>query len=335
MKRFNENILKLLTLLSLLAFVLFTSCEKSTEPTEEIDEAKVLVEYLEQNGDYVNTGLPSVKDAAAVRTALLTEPEKTLVIDVREKVDFDKGRIPGAKNIPFKDVYKYFQQNDMTKYNNIFITCYTGQTSGYAVGILRLLGYNNVWSLKWGMCSWHTDFAERWQKAISNIRAAQFVKENNPKPQAGNYPKINTGKKTGLEILKARAEDMFNQGYANVVTITHDKVFENPASYFIVNYWPKNQHDEMGHIPGAIQYTPKQDLKSTTFLKTLPTNKTIVLYCYTGQTSSFLAGFLRALGYDAKSLMYGANGMIYDKMKASTGYTLFKDSEIMNYDYEK
>jgi rhodanese-related sulfurtransferase len=58
-----------------------------------------------------------------------------------------------------------------------------------------------------------------------------------------------------------------------------------------------------------MQYTPKADLKMSTFLKTLSTEKPVVVYCYTGQTSSHVAAFLRVVGYDAKSLLYGANGM--------------------------
>ena len=51
-------------------------------------------------------------------------------------------------------------------------------------------------------------------------------------------------------------------------------------------------------------------------LKTLPTNKQVVVYCWTGQTSANLAAYLRVIGYDAKSLTYGANGMIYDKLSS-------------------
>jgi rhodanese-related sulfurtransferase len=70
----------------------------------------------------------------------------------------------------------------------------------------------------------------------------------------------------------------------------------------------------MGHIEGAIQYTPKADIASSTFLNTLPTDKTVVVYCYSGQTSANMAAYLRVLGYDAVSLLFGANGMIHDEM---------------------
>ena len=83
----------------------------------------------------------------------------------------------------------------------------------------------------------------------------------------------------------------------------------------------------MGHIDGAMQYTPKVDLASTTFLLTLPTNMPVVVYCYSGQHSANMAAYLRVLGYDALSLTFGANGMIHDNMTAGK----WSDTNIMDY----
>jgi len=110
-------------------------------------------------------------------------------------------------------------------------------------------------------------------------------------------------------------------------------VFGNLEGYYIVNYWPAAQYDDPGHIPGAVQYTPKETLKLDVDLKTLPTDMPIAVYCYTGQTSAFITAYLRVLGYDAKSILYGTNGMIYDIMAANS-MTIFSDTQIMGYDYE-
>jgi rhodanese-related sulfurtransferase len=72
------------------------------------------------------------------------------------------------------------------------------------------------------------------------------------------------------------------------------------------------------------------DLKLSTNLKTLPTDKSIVVYCYTGQTSASTAFILRTLGYDAKSLSYGANAMFYDTMP---GTKFVPATEIKGYPY--
>ena len=54
-----------------------------------------------------------------------------------------------------------------------------------------------------------------------------------------------------------------------------------------------------------------------------------MVYCYTGQNSAPVAAYLRILGYNAKSLKFGANGMIYDDMTKSK----WSENAIMNYEY--
>ncbi len=88
----------------------------------------------------------------------------------------------------------------------------------------------------------------------------------------------------------------------------------------------------LGHIPGAIQYTPNQDLYSTAFLNTLPTDKTVVVYGYTGQVSASIATYLRILGYDARSLKFGINGMAYD-WAGNNGLPIWSEVQIAEYDY--
>jgi rhodanese-related sulfurtransferase len=90
-----------------------------------------------------------------------------------------------------------------------------------------------------------------------------------------------------------------------------------------------------GHINGAILYDPAtQPFKSANDLKTLPTNKTTVFYCFTGQTSSYFAAYLRMLGYDVRSLLYGANSMIYDLMVSkNVPNTFIPSAEIKKYPF--
>jgi len=61
---------------------------------------------------------------------------------------------------------------------------------------------------------------------------------------------------------------------------------------------------------------PKADLKSNAKLKYLPADKTIVMYCYTGQTFAQVTAYLQLLGYDVKSLLYGVNGFAYNALAA-------------------
>jgi rhodanese-related sulfurtransferase len=151
------------------------------------------------------------------------------------------------------------------------------------------------------------------------------------KAAKGAMPDLSTGKTTGQDILEARVDALLAEGFTPA-SITAATVFGTPSNYYIVNYWPAAQYSDPGHIPGAIQYTPKETLKLNVDLKTLPTDKPIVVYCYSGQTSAFIAAYLRLLGYDAKSLMFGGNSMIYDIM-VSKSMSVWKASEIKGYTY--
>jgi rhodanese-related sulfurtransferase len=145
---------------------------------------------------------------------------------------------------------------------------------------------------------------------------------------AGNLPTLSTGKTTGVEIRDARLATVLTEGFG-VASIDRTTLYANLSNYYIVNYWSLADYT-IGHIEGAIQYTPKNDLKLAQFLKTLPTNKTIVVYCYSGHTSSFIAPYLRTLGYDAKSLLYGTNNLFYNSMPG-TKWGVGDGNTCMNY----
>jgi rhodanese-related sulfurtransferase len=321
---------KLFRLLYLLLFVstafIYNGCseDSTTEPVVEVNESEVLVKYLEANGDFLNTACPTLIAASDLYTGMQVQKDWP-VIDIRSSADFAAGHIDGAVNVTVPELINYYKNNNLQAKEKVVIACYSGQTAGWASTLLRVLGYNNVFDLKFGMASWNSQFINTWKNQIGNGRAAQFVTTNYSKPAAGSLPVLSTGKTTGPEILEARVQAVLAEGFTQT-NISRDVVYQNTANYFLVNYWPVD-HYNTGHIEGAVQYTPKADLKFDTALKTLPTNKPVVVYCYTGMTSAFAAAYLRLLGYDAKSLAYGVNGMNYDAMPG----TKWVDSECKDY----
>jgi len=327
------------TLFFVLSVFLFAILFSNCKPEDPVNEAQVLAEYLESvnsplKKDYVNTDLPSIMPASEVKT--LNETGQVYIIDIRSATDFATGHILNAHNVAVADVLTHIKAVDLTPYTKVAVVCYTGQTAGFVVSVLRLMGYEKAFSMKWGMCSWHSDFAAKWKNTIAagNTYASQFVATATDKGAIGELPTLTTEKTTGQEILEARVNAVLAEGFTPA-SINNKAVFDNLANYYIVNYWPADQYADPGHIPGAIQYTPKESLKLATSLKTLPKDKTIVVYCYSGQTSAFLVAYLRILGYDAKSLLFGTNGMIYDLMKAkpTMSASTFTDNVIMGYDY--
>jgi len=323
-------------MLSILAmFIFVSSCKKDDNTPTTVNESEVLATYLESTNspsgkDYVNTDMPSIMGATEVKT--LNATGQVYIIDIRSAADFAAGHIANAHNVAFADLLTHVKTINMADYTKVAIVCYTGQTAGYGASLLRLMGYDKVFSMKWGMCSWNEDFASKWNGAIGNAYATQFTSTATDKGAVGEMPVLSTGKTTGQEILEARVDALLTEGFG-AATVTGATVFGALNDYYIVNYWGASDYSDPGHIPGAMQYTPKQSMNTTTDLKTLPTNKTIASYCYTGQTSAFLTAYLRLLGYDAKTILYGTNAMIYDNMVAK-GMTTFGPSQIMGYDYE-
>lgn len=306
-----------------------TGCKDEDNPVtppETVNEAEVLVKYLEANGDFINTAAPAMIKADLVNSTIATNPNDIVVIDIRSATDYSAGHIKNAVNVAAGDVLNYYESNNLSSKATVVIACYTGQTAGWVTSLLRLMGYNNVYDLKWGMCSWNPQTAVSWPSNISNSKATQLVQTATAKPAKGSLPELNTGKTEGADILRARVEAVFAEGFG-AAKITNGDVFANTSNYFIVNYWAEADYN-WGHIPGAMQYTPKASLKLDTGLKTIATDKPVVVYCYTGQTSAHVAAFLRVLGYDAKSLLFGMNSMAYDGMPG----TKWAEDQIHEYD---
>jgi rhodanese-related sulfurtransferase len=332
MKKLNSLMLGIL-----FAMFIFTGCKDDDTqviPPVVVNESEVLATYLESANsplgkDFVNTDMPTVIAATDVYT--LTQTNQVYIIDIRTAADFATGHIQNAVNVTFANLLTHIKSVDLTNYTKVVIACYTGQTAGYGASLLRLLGYNKVYSLKWGMSSWHADFAGKWNTAVSNMYATQFTTTASAKAAIGSLPTLTTGKTTGQEILEARVNALLVEGFTPA-TVTNATVFGALSNYYIVNYWPENQY-LIGHIPGAIQYTPKASIKLAADLKTLPTNKPVAVYCYTGQTRAYLVAYLRLLGYDAKTIMYGTNGMIWDMMVANSIAPTFGPTEIKGYTY--
>ncbi len=315
--------------IAVLLIVNFLACSKdSTKPEEKpVVESQLLINYLEgDGGNYINTTAPKIVSASQVMQEGLTTYK---IIDIRQATAYATGHIDGAVNVALADVVTYAKANLNTT-DKILVYCYTGQSAGFAVLALNLEGYN-AYSLKFGMSSWNSDF-DSWSGGINSGFSAQFTTTATAKGEKGDYPTLSTGKKTGKEILDVRVQELLDAGFKSIPAAD---VLSNLSDYYIVNYFTEAQYNGTegcppGHITGAMQYTPKSSLQSSADLATLPTDKKIVVYCWTGQNSSQVTAFLDVLGYDAYSLRFGVNGMVHDQLTASKWDST---TMVMDYDY--
>ena len=287
-----------------------TNQKAVTKPVEINAEARLLVDYLVESGDYVNSReFPSLIGADATLEAL---SGKTLVIDMRKPEVFKKGHIKGAVNVEISGLTDYFASKIKPfEYDKIILACNSGQSSSYSTSLLRLMGYGNVYSLRWGMSGWSPKMENKWLDNISSDYEAQLDTTDTPKAAPGDFPVMNTGKNTGAEIMDQRIQTLFTE-YENA-TISADTVFSHPEKYYIINYERKDKYDA-GHVPGAIRYKPGGTLGIIAEMQTIPADKQVVVYCGTGHNSAFVTAYLRLFGYNAKTLRFGNNGFMHDKM---------------------
>lgn len=84
----------------------------------------------------------------------LQRPDKPVVIDVREKSEWDEGYIPGATHIPRSYLEIRVENTVRDKSTPVLLYCAGGVRSMLAGKTLREMGYTNVESLAGGYAAW-------------------------------------------------------------------------------------------------------------------------------------------------------------------------------------
>ncbi|MBL0174079.1 MAG: rhodanese-like domain-containing protein [Ignavibacteria bacterium] len=279
-----------------------------------VSESELLAQALEgSSGGYINTDAPAVVTAQQVFDDVYGA-RRFHLIDLRSSSDHANGHVLGAVNVKVSNLLAYIKAlKKAAAYDKVVLIDETGQSAAWSCALLRSSGYGTVFSLAYGMSSWHTDFNVLTQECGSQF-VNDFTVAVTSKPSAGTLPTIATGKTTAAEILAARVDSVFARGYS-AANIDGAVVMRDPKKYFVVTYLNPIDYAALGHIPGSVQYTPKVDLKSSAFLKTLPKNQTIVLFDYDGQSTANLAAVLGIMGYDVRSIHNGGQTMIYQTLQ--------------------
>ncbi len=255
-----------------------------------------------------NTQCPGVLDAQVLYDHL----SEYTVIDVRGQADYDGGHISGAYHSTLGTLITDLSSIPTGK--PYVVACYTGQSAGHAKIAMEMLGYADVYSLKFGMASWNSSLAPSWTNNCADNCATVETTNNNGNLTTHAFPTLSGDPKT---IVQERVAWMLQHGFQGK---SYADISANLDQYFIINYF--GEADYMGtgtagipgHIPGAYQFTPYQSMGMTQMLKYLPTDKQIIVYCWTGQTSSQITAYLNMLGYEAYSLKFGSNNLFYSNM---------------------
>jgi rhodanese-related sulfurtransferase len=349
-----KKVYSLIFFISISGIVLLTGCSGNKSEKKQVasapeqskkeiitpvivgNETSLLLKELKDIGNYVNTKeYPSLIKASVVNESL---SKNILVVDIRTSKQFKEGHIKGAVNINFEDLPAYFEKGIKPfKYDKIVLVCNNGQKSSYTTSLLRLMGYGNVYSMRWGMSAWNNKYAEEgWLKEVSGKYESKLEMTTNERPVPKGLPELKTGKSTGSEVSDARFREIFKEGIDSIF-LSADQVFADPKKYFVINLERKDKYDD-GHIPGAVRYKPEATLSYIDEMASIPTDKTVVVYCGTGHNSGFATAYLRLFGYDARTLRMGNNSFMYDKMvkeRVALSWLPFTTADVNNYEVVK
>jgi len=94
------------------------------------------------------------RSVSAQELVNLVNREDAVVLDVRDKKEFEQGHIPNAVNIPYSALDGRMAELDKYKERPIVLTCKMGQHAGTAGTALRKQGFANVSRLSGGIAEW-------------------------------------------------------------------------------------------------------------------------------------------------------------------------------------
>ncbi len=221
--------------------------------------------------------------------------ESMFILDIRQPDVYAKGHIIGAVNAPWgtaiSDNLELLPQDQ-----TIMVYCYTGQTAGQAVALLNMAGFDaKSVNLGWDLgISKVEGVAEVIETEVNYFTAEPVKVDKKIKAAITDYFEgLDTVKGTtyaNYKISEADAKDLLDEEDPDVVFLSVRK-----AEDFL-----------NGHIESATNIPFGKGMEVS--FNTLPKDKKIIVYCYTGQTAGQVVAGLRMLGYDAVS-MNGGTGM--------------------------
>jgi len=327
----------------------------SVTATEDFNNSALLLRELEERGDFINSPeFPALVSAESVYNAF----NSYIIIDIRPKIEYDNGHIINSINVNSDELYEYATKIDAgTK--SILLVSRTGQAAAYYLTLLRYAGIKNIYSLKFGIAVWNNYFAHLWtnnfnnfidDRADSELANGQYDFNNIAqyfKPASNKLPNINLSKPnlSQKEITDERIKEVIALGfdeasYGNIITentvgieYVAWKDYKTSEEFFIVCYANSELYFRPQETRGCLlecsshpwgthlynAFYPYNDFRSSAELQSLPNNKPIIIYSFTGERSAMAVAFLKLFGYNAKSVIFGGQYMFHSRF-VTTNY---------------
>src|SRR5688572_7126708 len=95
-----------------------------------------------------------IDEVDARHASELLAAEESLVVDVRERDEWEEGHIPGAVHIPRGSLESRIESAVSDRSRTLVVYCAGGSRSAFAAKTLEELGYEHVLSLTGGFTDW-------------------------------------------------------------------------------------------------------------------------------------------------------------------------------------
>lgn len=276
--------------------------EETTAISSEVQEA--LDSYYAGLSDVKETKFKNYKISEDNLKAMIDADEDFTLVSFRREADYNEGHIEGAQLLSYgKNMQEKFDM--LPKDKTIVGYCYSGQTAGQAVAALRLLGYDIV-SLNGGM-------------GTAKNAPLGWVNKG--------YPVV------GVNVIEDQVNDYFAQMPDHIYKIGQADFVEMvkiDQDMTIIDIRQPDAYAE-GHIKGAVNIPWGPAISEN--LSSIPNDKPVFIYCYSGQTAGQAVHTLNVAGFDARSVNLGWNFGIskvegVDEVTDTTEYTLDGNTEI-------
>lgn len=140
----------------------------------------------------------------------------------------------------------------------------------------------------------------------------------------------NMSKKLNDVLIQGPSQNHWQIKVDEVAAMIRDK----KSDFLIVDVRPNPKEYKDGHIPGSI-FIPYNEILKPENLGKLYKDKKVILVCVTGQNSNLPIVALRALGYNAYSMLFGYTAWIKDYRGGKLMQEAIQGAATNNYPIEK
>ena len=239
--------------------------------------------------------------------------EEMFIIDVRSADDYALGHLKGAVNLPFASAAIAENLEFIPDDVPVFVNCYTGQTASQVTVVLNVAG-KNVTNIRGG-----------WLLGISTTAGyenyADTVAVEMPTATYDTDPELAAAVNDYFAtVVSYNGTPTANQ---NISTEAVKEIIDSGSDEYQILSVRKAEDFALGHVPTAVNI-PWGPGMETSFAE-LPSDKKIIVYCYTGHTASQTVAGLRLLGYEAYNMSFGMGSVETEKGWLGAGYEVVTD----------